>query len=397
MSEERPIGPVRIFCSYSSADRQRVTGLSLLLEALGHRVFVDHKTIKPGLRWEAALQQGLEDADVLLVYWSKHAAQSNWVRREIEWFHTHRSDRSLVPVLADETPLSELLNAFQKSDLFPLVNELIALQREMRSQGSKPSQIQAEIVKRLDEAGIQVEQKDRKKLFALFAASGLAGLISSPMQYFASLANRTYETLAQATVTQGALAGGAGTLGLLLCHLVSNPAADLDQSRTGVATSNIKGQANVPVASTTAVGSRGMDGKEPRAVAGNTRLGPVDVKLTGSGSLVAPGMGNQAYKVIEIDASRFASGIVTISVKLGTGPSSGSFDLFGEHEQIPISGYPNSLAHAYDIAPGGKSTLTYEFDDGQIFQFGATGNWFSQKGATNTFDYQVLVTGTPRM
>ena len=52
--------PKRIFISYSSVDRLRTSGLALLLEAMGHQVFHDHRTIKPGMRWEAALQDGLD-------------------------------------------------------------------------------------------------------------------------------------------------------------------------------------------------------------------------------------------------------------------------------------------------------------------------------------------------
>ena len=40
-----------VFISYSSIDRLRTNGLGLLLEAMGHQVFHDHRTIKPGMRW----------------------------------------------------------------------------------------------------------------------------------------------------------------------------------------------------------------------------------------------------------------------------------------------------------------------------------------------------------
>jgi TIR domain len=43
-------GRPRIFISYSTADRQRVSGLASLLEALGHGVFIDYRPILPGRR-----------------------------------------------------------------------------------------------------------------------------------------------------------------------------------------------------------------------------------------------------------------------------------------------------------------------------------------------------------
>ena len=87
--EEREPGAAgtSVFLSYSRADRRQIEGLASLLEALGHEVFVDHKTIKPGERWEAKLQTGLIDAEVLIVFWTRHSARSDWVRRECEYFH----------------------------------------------------------------------------------------------------------------------------------------------------------------------------------------------------------------------------------------------------------------------------------------------------------------------
>ncbi|MCK6585151.1 MAG: hypothetical protein L6Q49_18795 [Anaerolineales bacterium] len=39
----------------------------------------------------------------------------------------------------------------------------------------------------------------------------------------------------------------------------------------------------------------------------------------------------------------------------------------------------------YDLKRGESGILRYEFTSGQVFQFGATGNWFSPENATNTF------------
>jgi hypothetical protein len=99
----------RVFISYGHADRHRVVGLASLLEAMGHDVFIDYRKILPGMRWRDALEKALQDADVLLVFWTQQAAQSDWVRQEYESFDTRFPDRPLVPILGDTTRLPEKL------------------------------------------------------------------------------------------------------------------------------------------------------------------------------------------------------------------------------------------------------------------------------------------------
>ena len=45
---------------------------------------------------------------------------------------------------------------------------------------------------------------------------------------------------------------------------------------------------------------------------------------------------------------------------MSKGQSSGPFDLFEEDREIPVSGYPLSLAHACNLTPNSKSTLSYD-------------------------------------
>lgn len=219
-SQAAQSGAQRVFVSYSRSDRTRVTGLGLLLEALGHHVFLDHKTIMPGTHWEAKLQEGLDQADVLLVYWTKYASRSEWVRKEVEYFHAHFPDHLLVPVLGDETPLSELLKPHQHNDFCPLINELLDLKRSMEQQKAKPEQVQEAILTRLREAGIEIKERDRKKLFRLFALTGFLGLVTAPLAFLQQLGNSTMEAIAQLSGAQAALVGAAAVSGALICGVV---------------------------------------------------------------------------------------------------------------------------------------------------------------------------------
>ena len=100
----------------------------------------------------------------------------------------------------------------------------------------------------------------------------------------------------------------------------------------------------------------------------------------------APGHGFQDYTVVEIDATAFENGgLLTIDISVGHAEVAGSFDLFAGDSKLPTAGMPNALASAWGISPGGTERITYPFDRGQSFQFGATGDWFSTKGSTNAF------------
>ena len=100
-----------------------------------------------------------------------------------------------------------------------------------------------------------------------------------------------------------------------------------------------------------------------------------------------PEPGFQDYTVVEIDATAFENGgMLTIDISVGHAEASGSFDLFAGNSKLPTEGAPqNALASAWGIPPGGTERITYPFDRGQSFQFGATGDWFSKKGSTNAF------------
>ena len=93
----------RIFVSYSRADRARIVPLTQALERAGHTVWWDQK-IDGGSPFAQTIEQELENADAVLVAWSKAAVASDWVRDE----GGHARDRHrLVAITLDgiEPPL----------------------------------------------------------------------------------------------------------------------------------------------------------------------------------------------------------------------------------------------------------------------------------------------------
>ena len=106
-----------------------------------------------------------------------------------------------------------------------------------------------------------------------------------------------------------------------------------------------------------------------------------------------PERGHQDYTVVKIDATVFEDGgMLTINLQVGSGQAAGSFDLFDGDSELPTEGVPdNILAHEWGIPPGGTAVIAYRFDQGQIFQLGATGDWFSEKGSVNAFHTRISI------
>ncbi len=106
-----------------------------------------------------------------------------------------------------------------------------------------------------------------------------------------------------------------------------------------------------------------------------------------------PGRGHQDYTVVRIDATAFENGgMLTIEIRVGSGKAAGSFDLFHGNSKLPTEGTPdNTLAHEWGISPGETAIIAYRFDQGQVFQLGATGDWFSKKGSVNAFHARISI------
>jgi len=205
----------RIFISYSSIDRLRTSGLALLLEAMGHKVFHDHRTIKPGMKWKAALQDGLDDASAVMVFWTRHAARSEWVRKEYEYFTAQYPDRLLVPVLGDETPLTELLKTRQHADFVPVVNEVLEKKRRMKKEGAGAREIEQAVKERLAQEGVEVKTKHHRRMVFLFLGFGwLLSLLRYPWTWPQKAGSAAVEATSQATAGQLLILVVAAAIGI---------------------------------------------------------------------------------------------------------------------------------------------------------------------------------------
>jgi len=122
-----------------------------------------------------------------------------------------------------------------------------------------------------------------------------------------------------------------------------------------------------------------------------TRTAP---SIDGHAQITAPGRGAHAYNVFYVDTRDFTQGgELDVMIQLDTSSrTSGSFDLFRGDTRFSQAGASSpSLVGKYDVRPGAVVHLNYRFSAGQVFAFGAEGNWFSPKGQTGNILFRASV------
>jgi TolB-like protein/Tfp pilus assembly protein PilF len=89
--------PVTLFLSYSRQDEPRAKRLAAALEQAGYAVWWD-ALIEGGTAYSRSIAEALETADVVIVLWSRHSIESDWVKDEAG--HGRERHR-LVPLSLD--------------------------------------------------------------------------------------------------------------------------------------------------------------------------------------------------------------------------------------------------------------------------------------------------------
>jgi hypothetical protein len=100
----------RAFLSYSSQDRPEVLKRAQALRAAGIGYFQDILSLEPGEAWRERLFAEIDRCDLFLLFWSSHAAASDWVRQEAEYALARRnaSDKAvpdITPIILEGPPV----------------------------------------------------------------------------------------------------------------------------------------------------------------------------------------------------------------------------------------------------------------------------------------------------
>jgi hypothetical protein len=107
------------FNSHSSDDRYFVNLLVALLEFHGIKTWYSSADIQASEQYRNEIDKALGEAGSLIVVVSRHSAESKWVIKEFVRFQTLKSDAPVLPLLLDDTGLTDLvdgLEAYQAID-----------------------------------------------------------------------------------------------------------------------------------------------------------------------------------------------------------------------------------------------------------------------------------------
>jgi hypothetical protein len=102
-----------VFLSYARADQARAGLLAKALEARGFDVWWD-ALIEGGAAFAKRIESALDDADAVIVAWSRSSVASDWVLDEAT---RGRDERKLVPVSLDGTVPPIGFRQYQSVDL----------------------------------------------------------------------------------------------------------------------------------------------------------------------------------------------------------------------------------------------------------------------------------------
>lgn len=105
---------IRVFISYSRTDLSLVTPIVRMMRTIGRPVFQDVDSIPSGKRWRTVIENSIDMASIVFVFWCWHARGSLQVRKE--WERAIQAKKDIVPTLLDDTPLLPSLAEYQAID-----------------------------------------------------------------------------------------------------------------------------------------------------------------------------------------------------------------------------------------------------------------------------------------
>jgi len=88
------------FISYASADRDkvvaRIQGIQLARPDM--ELFFDVNSLRRGENWEQRLYREIASRDLFYLFWSRNAANSEWVQNELRYALEHKSQDYIEPI-----------------------------------------------------------------------------------------------------------------------------------------------------------------------------------------------------------------------------------------------------------------------------------------------------------
>src|SRR5262249_26629415 len=99
-----PRGPTAVSSGARPRCRRSLRAWSTFRIA-GMSVFQDVLDLEPGDRWERELYREIDDCDVVLLFWSRAAAESPWVAKEIDYALARKQGQDDRPPDIEPVPI----------------------------------------------------------------------------------------------------------------------------------------------------------------------------------------------------------------------------------------------------------------------------------------------------
>ncbi len=106
----------KVFISHSSNDKAFVRQLASNLKDIGHQPWLDEWEIRVGDCIVSKIEQGIADANFVIIVLSSNAVRSGWVEREWKskyWDEIQQNKTLVLPVLIENCQIPQLLNLFK--------------------------------------------------------------------------------------------------------------------------------------------------------------------------------------------------------------------------------------------------------------------------------------------
>jgi hypothetical protein len=117
--EQQQRAPRSAFASYSSADAAEVTGRLSTLQRWSPTlaIFQDCLDLQPNETFKAQLEHEIASRDVFLLFWSTHAAASQWVRWEYDQARAAKGLDAIVPMPLQDPSIAHPPAEFETAHL----------------------------------------------------------------------------------------------------------------------------------------------------------------------------------------------------------------------------------------------------------------------------------------
>lgn len=139
------MGNQTVFISYSQKDKERVSLFASIMAQNGFDVWMDVKCISLGQSIISAIEDGLNSADIYMLFISHNSNESSWVNEELKIAFTKsiKSNKPrIIPVLLDDCSIPAVLSDRLYLDARKSIQTALAqLNTELQKEGKKASAV----------------------------------------------------------------------------------------------------------------------------------------------------------------------------------------------------------------------------------------------------------------